>query len=341
LATPHDSLFRAVFGDLDNARSLLQANLPAALVAAVDWSTLQRVPVDFFDEDLRKRDADLLFAVQFRGRVLLLHVVVEHKSGADRWVVLQTAGYVIRVLERWHHVHAREPLPLVLSVVVHHGDRPWSAPVRLSELFDFGDLEPELVALLRQYLPELAVVLDDLAALGEARLRARAGPAAAVLTLLFLQFVRAQTPEVALPLLLAWRDLLRRIQQEPAGLQRSKMLTWYLIDQVKPDDEALRRQLTEAAGPIAGENAMTSYEELMSRAEARGVARGVAMGEAKGEARGEAKGEQTVLLRLLTRRFGPLPADVEARVRQADTARLELWADRVLEARTLDEVLAE
>ena len=40
------------------------------------------------------------------------------------------------------------------------------------------------------------------------------------------------------------------------------------------------------------------------------------------------------------RRFGPLPAEVTARMEDADTDALEAWADRLLDARTLDEVFA-
>jgi hypothetical protein len=53
-----------------------------------------------------------------------------------------------------------------------------------------------------------------------------------------------------------------------------------------------------------------------------------------------ARGEARLLTRQLTRRFGTLPADVTARMEDADTDTLEAWADRLLDARTLDEVFA-
>ncbi len=45
-----------------------------------------------------------------------------------------------------------------------------------------------------------------------------------------------------------------------------------------------------------------------------------------------------VLQRLLTRRFGPLPADCVARIQAASSGQLEQWSDQVLDARTLAEV---
>jgi hypothetical protein len=42
--------------------------------------------------------------------------------------------------------------------------------------------------------------------------------------------------------------------------------------------------------------------------------------------------------RLLTQRFGPLPDGVEQRLHAATVQDLERWADRVLDAQSLDEV---
>lgn len=58
------------------------------------------------------------------------------------------------------------------------------------------------------------------------------------------------------------------------------------------------------------------------------------------ENRGRQEGLRTVLTRLLRRRFGELPAHVLAQIEAADANRLELWADRVLDADSLAEVFA-
>lgn len=52
----------------------------------------------------------------------------------------------------------------------------------------------------------------------------------------------------------------------------------------------------------------------------------------------EQEGEAPLLRRLLTRRFGPLPAAVTARIASASAAGLETGADRLLDAASLDAV---
>ncbi|MEI2644506.1 MAG: DUF4351 domain-containing protein [Candidatus Competibacter sp.] len=58
----------------------------------------------------------------------------------------------------------------------------------------------------------------------------------------------------------------------------------------------------------------------------------------KGMEKGISRGQALLLRRQLTRRFGPLPEWAEARLNQADSTQLELWALRVLEAGSLEEM---
>jgi predicted transposase YdaD len=78
-----------------------------------------------------------------------------------------------------------------------------------------------------------------------------------------------------------------------------------------------------------------AYREIFGRGEARGVAlgeaRGIALGEARGEARGQAQGEAKVILRLLSRRCGPLDAEQESLIRSLPLERLEALAEALLD----------
>ncbi len=63
-------------------------------------------------------------------------------------------------------------------------------------------------------------------------------------------------------------------------------------------------------------------------------------GEQRGEQNGRQEGEATLLRRLLERRFGALPDWARDRIAAADSAALEEWGLRVLDAGSLDDVLA-
>jgi predicted transposase YdaD len=70
-----------------------------------------------------------------------------------------------------------------------------------------------------------------------------------------------------------------------------------------------------------------AYREIFGRGEARGVA----LGEARGVALGQVQGEAKVILRLLSRRCGPLSAEQESVIRSLPLERLEALAEALLD----------
>lgn len=63
-------------------------------------------------------------------------------------------------------------------------------------------------------------------------------------------------------------------------------------------------------------------------------------GEARGKAEGRTEHAVETVLRLLTRRFGEPAEAVVLRVRGASLVELDRWTERVLDARTIDDVFA-
>lgn len=96
------------------------------------------------------------------------------------------------------------------------------------------------------------------------------------------------------------------------------------LDQLSLDPQA-RRLARER------ENSLRLYQMHLAASRIEGAA--------EGHAAGEAKGRAALLLRQLDLRFGPLSPEARERVAAASTERLDQWAERVLTAETLEEVL--
>lgn len=62
---------------------------------------------------------------------------------------------------------------------------------------------------------------------------------------------------------------------------------------------------------------------------------------AKGMEQGVQRGEALLLQRQLAKRFGPLPSAIIERLASASRGQVEIWADRVLDAGSIDEVFAD
>ena len=121
------------------------------------------------------------------------------------------------------------------------------------------------------------------------------------------------------------RSLYRR------GYHRSEILELFrFIDWVLVLPEPLEDRLWAEMQQFEEEKRMryvSSFERIFTR---RGMEKGMEKGIGKGQAR---------LLKLqMQQRFGPLPVEAEARLRDAPPEQLEAWALRVLEASSLDEV---
>ena len=84
----------------------------------------------------------------------------------------------------------------------------------------------------------------------------------------------------------------------------------------------------------------TVAEAWLEQGRSEGRAEGVAEGRAEGVAEGIEKGQAELLLRQLELRFGAAPEAVRERVRGASALELEVWAEAVLTAASIDEVLA-
>jgi hypothetical protein len=65
----------------------------------------------------------------------------------------------------------------------------------------------------------------------------------------------------------------------------------------------------------------------------------IEQGEQRGRQEGVQQGEAAIVLHLMERRFGPLPEEARRRVETADAKTLRDWSERILTARTIDEVL--
>ena len=61
----------------------------------------------------------------------------------------------------------------------------------------------------------------------------------------------------------------------------------------------------------------------------------------EGRRQAEAQVRADMLLRLMRKRFGSVTDEVEQRVRAAEPPVLDVWAEQIFDARTLEEVVAE
>jgi predicted transposase YdaD len=322
--TPHDSLFHALLDDPERAATLIRERLPAEVVARLADAPPEPVDGTFIDDALRSTRSDRLFRARLKsGGRAFLYVLLEHKSTPDPATLLQLLGYMTRIWEA--HAEGRaerlRALPPIFPLVVYHGATPWTVPLSALDCVatdDTGALEQ--ARSLRYTVLDLGPI--SVADLSRDRLL-RAG-----LTALKYAFRAGVTADVLESILNGIPD------GHPLEI---RLMTYILtVHDTNRDTvvDALRRAKPERWEAVMG----TVAEEIFNEGMAEGIAKGKAEGIAEGIAKGKAQEQAVLLLRLLERRFGPLPNTTRRRIATATPDALQSWFDAALDAADLDEV---
>jgi predicted transposase/invertase (TIGR01784 family) len=321
VSTPHDKFFKAVFSGLEHAQSELAAILPASIVRTIDWGTLMLLSGDYADLNAESMESDLLFKAQLEGHDALLYLLFEHQSSVDRTMPFRLLRYMTRIWARFAKDAPNERLPVIIPLVLHHGERGWAASTKFRELLHVP--EP-LAATLAPFIPDFTYVLDDLSMLDDHALRNRALTDLARIALVVLQRCRDSQDPAAI--LRPWIQTLLAVLAAPDGREALQLVARYTAEASDAEPELIYRFFIEL-GPEAEEIVMSTADRIREQGRHIGVAEG------------RAQGVAATLTRLLTLRFGPLSPAVLDRIHAAAPAELERWTDLVLTAPSLEDVL--
>ena len=129
-------------------------------VAAIDFSTLRKLPAEYLSDDLRKRVGDTVWAVRLHdGRHVL--AMLEFQSRDDPMMALRILAYTSLLYQEVVRndapvLDAGRRLPAVLPVVLYNGTTRWKAKR------EFADLVQPAGPALKSYRPSQRYhVLDE------------------------------------------------------------------------------------------------------------------------------------------------------------------------------------
>jgi len=316
MPTPHDSGYKLLFSDPLMVRDLVQGFIDDPWLRKLDFSTLEPVKGHYVSEDLRDRAEDVVWRVRAGEDWLYLYLLIEFQSRVDRFMALRMMVYVgllYQDLIRHRQLGPQRLLPPVLPIVLYNGERRWRAPVTLT------DLLPKVPAFLAPLQPQMRYVLIDEGAVpADTLARLPRNLVAAIFRL-----EQPQSPE----------EVQRLVAEFEAATRGDEFATVRRVIAIWLRAALLRNRKYPILLPELDDLQELSIM-LSQRIEqwAEGYI-------ATGRMEGRMEGEVSVLARLITRRFGPLPAWAETRLNAAGEAELEQWTDAVLDAASLIEVL--
>lgn len=324
VASHHDHLFQIVFADPKHAVPLLRSALPASIHQIINWSTLARFRVTHRGRRGKKTICDVVFSARTRrGRKILLYVILEHKARSSRFDAFQMLDQIVGVLRTHRREHPKDKfLPLVIPVVVHADHRPWQSPLDVRELFDLENIPAEL----HPYLPSCRYFLDDLQQEEPEQLRQRRMTIYGLCTLGMLRYLPAagRNPKRFDALMATWAQYLEQAEKVAQSIGERGIidsLVDYIMDTTQLPVATVNTVLQQRLQNPTMKNRVLSTAQRIRK-------------------QGKAEGKASVLLRQILRRFGKPDPDIAARIESASPSQLDRWADRILDAKSLDELFA-
>jgi len=211
-------------------------------------------------------------------------------------------------------------VPPVLPVVLYNGDARWNAPTDSTDLVSLSPDSP-----LWHWQPRVRYHLVDEGAFPGSELARRD-------TLVALLF-RLETCQNPADLTALVGEVIGWFRQHP-GYEELKRLFHEIMQQAisglgtRGEAVVIPDEMLEARNMLA-----TRVQEWVRQWKAEGTAEGIDIGEVSGRTK--------MLTRQLCRRFGELPADAVEQINSATAEQLDEWMDRLMDAKSLDDVFQD
>ncbi|QLH50171.1 MAG: Rpn family recombination-promoting nuclease/putative transposase [Candidatus Accumulibacter cognatus] len=309
MANGHDSGYKFLFSTPELVRDLILGFVPDEWLHSLDYRTLEIVPGSYVSEDFRQRADDIVWRVRVGGEWVYLYLLIEFQQS--------TVGQA--------HGAAHDGLR---GAALPGPDQAGPAPVRRPPAAGPADRSlqrrPALDRRDRRFPPDPADT----------------GPGRAVQDPLLLPAGRRERL-YRQPTGLAEEPHGGRLPHRTPGFPGSLGVLIALLEERLVDRPDLRRMFPiwiRATLMRKGE-----YRTLLPEIDVLQELK-VMLAERLEEwahgygARGEEKRVAMALQRLLVRRFGVLPPDLASHIAAASREEIETWLDRVLDARSMEDV---
>ena len=328
--TPHDHFFRASITNPRVALEFLQRHLPSKISKLLDLDSLKLHSETFVDEELQKSIADALYSVNFQGKSGYVYFLIEHQSQAQLLMPLRLFEYFIKIFRMHLKKYKTNQLPLIYPFVIYNGEEAYRYTTDFFELFEDPKLAREMIFQPFDLIDLTQVDDNDLKKL----------PLIGMMEF-FLKHARARD-------LLAesCKTFIKFFIEVAEARNEIELVTtgYYYFLNTQEKKETVFKIFNEVLSEKNKSKVMTIAQQLRQEGRQEGLQEGMTIAQ---QLRQEGRQEglqkfRSSLDKQLRRRF---PHDVTARhlhfINEADSDMLSLWAEKLMDAESVEEVFAQ
>ena len=308
----HDAVYKFFFSQAPTVAELLEDYIAPDWADQLDLDSLRKLTPEHIGSQLERRQADMLWRVDFRHRPGFMILLLEFQSRVDPSMAARVLRYVTDAYENL--IREKPPgtdhrLPPVLVCVVHNGPGPWDACLDMAHL-----ISPTLPQL-RDRSVRLPYQVLDMRTSPERSLRKRR--------------------------ILTW---LRELERDGGTGKVRAVLDEVLEAYPGPEHAGIAEAFALWAVGAARKWGRSEEElsKITSLTEARNVYTQIEEEMARLRAEGRREGSRTVLERLVAKKFGADAAvQLSGVIGNLDGGdQLDAAADAVIECDTVTELIA-
>src|SRR5690554_5061083 len=325
-----DTGYKLLFSHPEMIRDLLLGYVPGEWIQDADFATLQHINGSYVAESERQRHDDMVWRVRVRDRWLWVYLILEFQSEPDPWMAVRMLVYIgllAQNLIREGELYQGR-LPPILPIVLYNGQAAWKPSCEVADCF----VPPPKG--LDVFQPRLLYHLVD-----EARLKLHPLDSVRNFSEALFRLERGRTVDDLRRVLQALDKVMRT--PELQSLRRAFGVWVRILLRRKAPRSSISE--IERINDIMEADSMLAerIEGWFDEAEQRGLQKGLEKGRQEGRQEGLQTGEAMALRRLLDKRFGPLPANVDSRIDEASQEQVEAWLDKIIDAPSLDDVFGD
>ncbi len=147
MATKHDLGYKELFSYPKLVQELLENFVPLPFVKDIDFSTLERLDKSYVTRATERRESDVIYKVNFKGKEAYIYLLLEFQSSNDYWMGLRILRYICEFYSDLtkNFKASQQKLPVIFPIMLYNGDGRWTAPTDLSDLIESYGLDKRFV----------------------------------------------------------------------------------------------------------------------------------------------------------------------------------------------------
>ena len=228
-------------------------------------------------------------------------------------------------------IEATGRLPVIIPLVVYHGQANWNIKPALSEMISgYDELPPDIKVL----IPDYAYLLYDLSRFTDEEIKGRLESKIAMTV---LRDIMKKDLDAVLKSLY----LLRELKDKGVGSDYFDIVMRYIFSarsDLTIDNFTDLVKKIETVYPEGSEKVMTLAELFRQEGLEKGLEKGLEEGLERGMEKGETNALSRTVIKFLVRKFDFVPEDLKQGISKLDAPTLDKILDRVFDFENLDEV---